>query len=129
MQRRVIIMCAVILLCSTHVYALNLDFVPYSDSKYEKKTKDTNIELFFGEDKPSRQYKVIGEIVGNVKKASEVRQELQREARKVGGDAVVGIQIQQNNPAGGDMVTTLIAKQWVNVNAKVIVYTDSESKP
>ena len=137
-MKKIMLMLLALVVLVPNLYAI--DFMPYTDTEYKKKPSDAPIETFFGNEKPTKDYKVIGEITGTIKNAKDVRVALQREARNAGGDAVIEIQTQSNsniqndNKKHGLLRGSLISafgtniQSWTSINAKVIVYTGSESK-
>ncbi|MCX5666858.1 MAG: hypothetical protein NTY34_00875 [Candidatus Omnitrophica bacterium] len=108
------------------------DFTSYTDKAYKKKSVDAPIEIFFGNEKPSRAYKFIGEITGNIKSAEDLKGILQKEARNAGGDAVINIQtgtpdVIVDGRRGNSHRPN--SQDWIGVDAEVVVYTDNESMP
>ena len=108
------------------------DFTSYADKPYKKKSVDAPIDIFFGNEKPSRPYKFIGDITGDIKGVQDLKVLLEKEARNAGGDAVINIQtVDPDVIVDGrrDSSHGTNSQDWIGVDAEVIVYSDSESLP
>ncbi len=115
-----------------------LSFINYNKNIYPAYDKDYPIDLYF-QDKPQKQYDVIGEIMGTVNRGEELRPTLESKVREVGGDGVVDIETTQgtitksrirhssvmdlNGNILGEMpVDKISTENVINVRAKVIKY-------
>jgi hypothetical protein len=94
--------------------------------------------LYF-QDRPQKQYDVIGEIMGTVNRGEEVRPMLESKVREGGGDGVIDIETSQGtitksrirhrsvtdsngNIVGEIPVAGTSSEDVINVKAKVIKY-------
>ena len=115
-----------------------LSFINYSKNIYSPHEKDYPIDLFF-QDKPQKQYEVIGEIMGYVIHDKNFRLMLETKARQVGADGVIDIttsmgsrtesDISQQSvmDSNGNIVGTMpvaetTTQKVINIKAKMIKY-------
>ena len=129
-MKKMILAILTLVLSVPNLYAF--DFTSYTDKAYKKRSVDAPIETFFGNEKPSRAYKFIGEITGNIKSAEDLKGALQKEARDAGGDAVINIQTGAPDViVDGRRASShgMNSQDWIGVDAEVIVYTDGEPMP
>jgi len=121
-----------------------LKFINYSDNEHSPKPKDSPVELFF-QNKPQKDYEVIGEITGFIAQEKNIRPALKIRVRQVGGDGLIDIQTSAGSKAYSTTssqstyqsstqtyINTPVSRTHsmsvMNISGKVIKYKDS-AKP
>jgi hypothetical protein len=104
-----------------------LSFVNYSKNTYPAHDKDYPIDLYF-QDKPQKQYEVIGEIMGFVIHDNNLRPILETKARQVGADGVIDIQVSQGTRTDTDVTQQSVMDSNGNIVGTMPVAETSSQK-
>jgi hypothetical protein len=135
-----LLMCTVFLngCFSIDSFARNrLNFISYTGVNYAPQPKDYPVDLFF-EGSPSRNYEIIGELMGAADTGDQVRPMLEARARQVGADAVINIVSKARQRIGSEIVEVPLtgprgytrdvpvsktySYEVINIRAKLIKY-------
>lgn len=141
-MKRLIVLTVLILLTSgcasiDAIARRRLQFIGYSGAAYGPLPKEHQVDLFF-EGLPSKNYGVIGEIIGSADTGDDVRPLLEARARQVGGDGVINISLKAKSKIGSEIVDVPVTGRRgyitevpisrpytydvINIKAKVIRY-------
>ena len=125
-----------ILLCSFFVLLLygcgpKVHFIPVSDNIYPGKSDNFDVLIFWGEDKPDMEYKVIGMVFIETQcpilfppevPDSKLINSIKKEARKRGADAVLDFKIDSGFVNIPDPDTIIDRRKTKRVEAKLVSF-------
>ena len=115
-----------ILSCAPKVH-----FIPVSDNIYPGKQDDFDVLIFWGNDKPDMEYRVIGMIFIETNSPilfppevpdSKLITSIKKEARKRGADAVLDFKIDSGFVNIPDPDTFIDRRKTKRVEAKLVVF-------
>ncbi|MFQ5641949.1 MAG: hypothetical protein ACE5IR_28575 [bacterium] len=117
---------------------LLIHFMKVGDKQYPPKPKDYEVLVFINDERPQREYEVIGIVLVEadyerwfLQKTSdqEVLNRLKKEARKHGADALIDVKIAlRDKPDPDASLSFLDGKLMKQAEAMAIVFIDNQQK-
>jgi len=103
-------------------------FIEVGDQQYPRRQKGEPVQVYFGDDQPEKEYKIIGivfietdrPILSSETMDSEIIEKFQEEARKHGAHAIIDVGIASDTH-------TLPLRKTKHARAKAIVFTERDS--